>query len=114
MQRIVNGGGRIEREYGIGRGAVDIQVLWPEEAGQPSDLWTRIVVECKALRESSRQSLENTIERGVAQTLRYMAQCSAAEGHLVVFDRREEPRYGDAREPTTSVQDGRSVVVWHL
>ena len=114
LQRIVNGGGRIEREYGIGRGAVDIQVLWPAEAGQPSDLWTRIVVECKALRESSRQSLENTIERGVAQTLRYMAQCNAAEGHLVVFDRREEPRYGDAREPTINVQDGQSVVVWHL
>ena len=114
LQRIVNGGGRIEREYGIGRGAVDIQVLWPEEAGQPSDLWARIVVECKALRASARQSLESTIERGVAQTLRYMAQCGAAEGHLVVFDRREEPRYGDAREPTTVEGEDGSVVVWHL
>ena len=114
LQRIVNGGGRIEREYGIGRGAVDIQVLWPAEPGQPSDLWTRIVVECKALRASGRQSLESTVERGVAQTLRYMAQCGAAEGHLVVFDRREEPRYGDAREPTTVEQEDGSVVVWHL
>ena len=114
LQRIVNGGGRIEREYGIGRGAVDIQVLWPEEAGQPSDLWTRIVVECKALQPSGRQSLESTIERGVTQTLRYMAQCKAKEGHLVVFDRREEPRYGDAREPTTSEREEGTVVVWHL
>ena len=114
LQRIVNGGGRIEREYGIGRGAVDIQVLWPEETGQPSDLWTRIVVECKALQPSGRQSLESTIERGVTQTLRYMAQCSAKEGHLVVFDRREEPRYGDAREPTTVEREDGSVVVWHL
>ena len=114
LQRIVNGGGRVEREYGIGRGAVDIQVLWPEEAGQPSDLWTRIVVECKALQPSSRQSLESTIERGVTQTLRYMAQCKAKEGHLVVFDRREEPRYGDAREPTTSEREEGTVVVWHL
>ena len=114
LQRIVNGGGRIEREYGIGRGAVDIQVLWPAKPGQPSDLWTRIVVECKALRGTDRQSLESTVERGVAQTLRYMAQCGAAEGHLVVFDRREEPRYGDAREPTTSERESGSVVVWHL
>ena len=114
LQRIVNGGGRIEREYGIGRGAVDIQVLWPAETGQPSDLWTRIVVECKALRATDRQSLESTIERGVAQTLRYMAQCGAAEGHLVVFDRREEPRFGDAREPTTHESEGGRVVVWNL
>ena len=114
LQRIVNGGGRIEREYGIGRGAVDIQVLWPAQPGQPSDLWTRIVVECKALQPSGRQSLESTIERGVAQTLRYMAQCKAKEGHLVVFDRREEPRYGDAREPRTSEREEGSVVVWHL
>ena len=114
LQRIVNGGGRIEREYGIGRGAVDIQVLWPAEAGQPSDLWTRIVVECKALRPGGRQSLEGTVERGVTQTLRYMAQCNAKEGHLVVFDRREEPRFGDAREPTTTERDDGAVLVWHL
>ena len=114
LQRIVNGGGRIEREYGIGRGAVDIQVLWPAEAGQPSDLWTRIVVECKALQPGGRQSLESTIERGVVQTLRYMAQCKAKEGHLVVFDRREEPRYGDGREPTMAEREEGAVVVWHL
>ena len=36
LQRIVNGGGRIEREYGLGRGRTDLLVLWPREAGQPS------------------------------------------------------------------------------
>ena len=114
LQRIVNGGGRIEREYGIGRGAVDLQVLWPAAPGQPSDLWTRIVVECKALRASGRQSLESTIERGVIQTLRYMAHCNAKEGHLVVFDRREEPRDGDAREPTAHESEEGRVTVWNL
>ena len=113
LQRIVNGGGRIEREYGIGRGAVDIQVLWPAEPGQPSDLWTRIVVECKALRVGSRQSLAGTVERGVAQTLRYMAECDAEKGHLVVFDRRDEPHFERTREPTSDREDGR-VTVWHL
>ena len=114
LQRVVNGGGRIEREYGIGRGAVDILVLWPVEAEQPSDLWTRIVVECKALRATARQSLDSVVERGVTQTLRYMARCNAEEGHLVVFDRREEPRYGDAREPTTFEREDGNVVVWRL
>ena len=42
LQRIVNGGGRIEREYGLGRGRTDLLVLWPREAGQPYDLWRRL------------------------------------------------------------------------
>jgi hypothetical protein len=28
LQRIVNGGGRVEREYGLGRGALDLLVFW--------------------------------------------------------------------------------------
>ena len=53
--------------------------------------------------------LEATVERGVEQTLGYMKKCGAEEGHLVVFDRREEPaapRLGGARE--------RGVAVWTL
>ena len=127
LQRVVNGGGRIEREYGLGRGRTDLLVLWPREAGQPSDLWERFVVECKVLRDSDRKSLEWTIERGVEQTLGYMAKCGAEEGHLVVIDRRagEEGRgrsenaeeHGDGEggaDGSGRRQDGRGVVVWTL
>ena len=127
LHRVVNGGGRIEREYGLGRGRTDLLVLWPREAGQPSDLWERFVVECKVLRDSARKSLEWTIERGVKQTLGYMAKCSAEEGHLVVIDRRadaEERRRSEGAEDRRDGeggadgggrwQDGRGVVVWTL
>ena len=80
LHRVVNGGGRIEREYGLGRGRTDLLVLWPREAGQPSDLWERFVVECKVLRDSDRKSLEWTVERGVEQTAGYMEKCGAEEG----------------------------------
>ena len=121
LQRIVNGGGRIEREYGLGRGRTDLLVLWPREAGAPYDLWRRFVIECKVLRDSDRQSLEGTIERGVEQTLGYMGKCNAEEGHLVVIDRRgpsaraartpapREALLGDERE-----RDGSRVAVWTL
>ena len=118
FNRVVNGGGRIEREYGLGRGRTDLLVLWPREAGQPSDLWERFVVECKVLRDSDRKSLAWTIERGVEQTLGYMAKCRAQEGHLVVIDRRagaEERRSGDGgADGSGRRQDGRGVVVWTL
>ena len=125
LQRVVNGGGRIEREYGLGRGRTDLLVRWPREAGQPSDLWERFVVECKVLRDSDRRSLAWTVEQGVEQTLDYMARCGAEEGHLVVIDRRRgerrdgggaEERRGGAGETGESErrEDGRKVVVWTL
>ena len=122
LQRVVNGGGRIEREYGLGRGRTDLLVLWPREAGQPSDLWERFVVECKVLRDSDRKSLAWTVEEGVKQTLGYMKQCGAEEGHLVVMDRRsearrrgEERRHGDGEAGGGERRhDGRKVVVWTL
>ena len=122
LQRVVNGGGRIEREYGLGRGRTDLLVLWPREAGQPSDLWERFVVECKVLRDTDRKSLAWTVEKGVKQTLGYMKQCGAEEGHLVVMDRRSgERRGGEARRrgdgeagESGRRRDGRGVVVWML
>ena len=116
LQRIVNGGGRIEREYGLGRGRTDLLVLWPREAGQPSDLWERFVIECKVLRDSDHKNLTWTVEQGVEQTLGYMAQCKAQEGHLVILDRRSEERRH--RESETVRSGGRAdeagVVVWTL
>ena len=86
LQRVVNGGGRIEREYGLGRGRTDLLVVWPERGRT-----RKFVVECKVLR----RGLEPTIGEGVRQTLGYMDRCAAEAGHLVVFDRREGRRWED-------------------
>ena len=113
LQRVVNGGGRIEREYGLGRERTDLLVLWPRQPGQPSDMWERFVIECKVLRESDKKSLASTVEKGVEQTLGYMEKCGADEGHLVVMDRRSEARREDDGTKARPDADG-SVVVWLL
>ena len=115
LQRIVNGGGRIEREYGLGRDRTDLLVLWPRKEGQPSDLWERFVIECKVLRDSDRKSLASTVEKGVEQTLGYMQQCGADEGHLVVMDRREGQRRNDGDvDENNDKRDDRGIAVWML
>ena len=127
LHRVVNGGGRLEREYGLGRGRTDLLAPWPREAGPPSELRERFVVECKVLRDSDRKSLAGVIERGVEQTLGYMEKCGAEEGHLAVIDRRtgaeerrrsegvEDRRGGDGEaDGSGRRQDGRGVVVWTL
>ena len=45
LQRVVNGGGRIEREYALGRGRTDLLIVWPQGGRE-----RRYVVECKVLR----------------------------------------------------------------
>ena len=124
LQRIVNGGGRIEREYGLGRGATDLLILWPHKEGLPSDLWRRFVVECKVLRDGDHRGLAGTIERGLEQTLDYMDKCGGGEGHLVVFDRTGEAQGTEPGESSKRWEDrlfrreetrnGRTVAVWGM
>ena len=82
LQRVVNSGGRIEREYGLGRGRTDLLLVWPQ-----GDRTRRFVVECKILHKS----LEQTIAEGIEQTADYMDRCAAEAGHLVIFDRSDSP-----------------------
>ena len=82
LQCVVNGGGRIEREYALGSGRVDLLIVWPL-----ADRVQEFVVECKVVREHD--GLERVVDEGVEQTARYVDRCAAEAGHLVVIDRRE-------------------------
>jgi hypothetical protein len=75
LQRLVNGGGRIEREYGLGRGALDLLVFWKDQ---------RHAVEVKLRRDAQ------TEKRALAQISRYLDLAGLQEGWLVVFDLRKE------------------------
>ena len=86
LQRIVNSGGHIEREYGLGRGRTDLLIVWPQ-----GEQTRKIVIECKLLHKS----LEQTIAEGLEQTAKYMDRCDAEAGHLVIFDRRAGRRWED-------------------
>jgi hypothetical protein len=79
LQRIVNGGGRIEREYGLGRMRTDLFILWPYGSGQVQ----KAVLELKILHKG----LAQTIAAGLAQIYEYRDRCGADEAHLLIFDR---------------------------
>ncbi len=87
LQRIVNSGGRIDREYGLGKRRTDLLVQWPlDEAQGFHGPVQRAVIELKILNKS----LEATIKEGLAQTADYMDRVSTEEGYLIVFDRTPE------------------------
>lgn len=112
LQRIVNGGGRIEREYALGRRRTDLLIVWPpgrlaggSDAAQPV---RRYVIECKILRGS----LEATVREGVEQTLDYMDRCAAESGHLVVFDQGGGKSWEERLFRREQSLDGKAVTVW--
>jgi hypothetical protein len=79
LQRVLNGGGRIEREYAAGRGRMDVCV---EYAGK------RYVIEVKIIH--SYQTPEQTLAKGLVQTAKYRDTIgSDAPAYLVIFDRRD-------------------------
>ena len=85
LQRVTNGGGRIDREYAAGRGRMDLLV---EYNGKKN------VVEIKMVHE--RQSADIVTEKGLEQTARYRdAKSPGSPAYLVIFDRR-----GSAKEKT--------------
>ncbi len=104
LQRIVNGGGRVEREYGLGRKRTDLLVIWPTPAGVQ-----RVVIELKLLH---RNALETVITEGVAQTAEYMDRCGAESGHLVIFDRESSRSWEERIFRQDETVNGRTVTVW--
>jgi Holliday junction resolvase-like predicted endonuclease len=73
LRRIINGGGRLEREYALGRGALDLIIEWRG---------ARHVIEVKQRRDSY------TEERAIEQVAAYLDSLGQDEGWLVLFELR--------------------------
>ena len=111
LQRIVNSGGRIEREYGLGRRRTDLLLVWPLGGPAGKNRETRkVVVECKLLH----RGLERTLREGLAQTRAYMDRCAAAAGHLVIFDRTEGRPWDEKVYRREETEGGAPVTVWGM
>ncbi len=105
LQRIVNGGGRIEREYGLGRMRTDLLVLWPYPGGVE-----KVVIELKVLHKT----LEQTVATGLEQTWSYLDRCGAEEGHLVIFDRTPDKPWEEKLFQREASSHGHTIQVWGM
>ncbi len=84
LQRVVNGGGYIDREYGVGRGRVDLLIRWPYEAAG-TRAWQRVAFELKVWRTGE----PDPLDRGLSQLDAYLDRLGLDTGVLALFDRRE-------------------------
>jgi len=78
LQRVVNGGGQVMREYAAGRKAVDIVVTYKDE---------RFVVELKRVFTGGK-SADKVRAEGSVQLAGYLDTLDEDEGWLIIFDQR--------------------------
>ncbi|MBF0388519.1 MAG: hypothetical protein HQK71_00290 [Desulfamplus sp.] len=117
LQRVINSGGRIEREYGLGRGRTDLMVIWNyEKKGEEQikqDTTKSVqkeIIELKILHKS----LEKTISEGLEQTYQYMDRCGQNQGHLVIFDREKSKTWEEKIFCKTESYKDKKITVWGM
>jgi len=109
LHRIVNGGGYVAREYGVGRGRIDLHVRWPYTDGAGKRAWQQEAIEMKVWRDRGKDPLA----QGLTQLGGYLKQLGLKKGTLVIFDRRSDAP--DIEQRTrfehVSTEDGYEVLV---
>jgi hypothetical protein len=127
LQRIVNAGGRIEREYGLGQRRTDLLVIWKvREESTEGGRWKdgrqssqslspdllpttqKVVIELKLLRGS----LEQALAEGLPQTWDYADHCGAEEAHLIIFDRTPGKSWEEKLFRREEIYRGKPITVW--
>lgn len=96
FQRVVNGGGRVEREYGLGRGALDLLIEWRG---------ARHAVEVKLRRDTETES------DALEQVTRYLDHVGLDEGWLVMFDLRSTLPWAERLTQRALEVEGKRLVV---
>ncbi len=94
LQRIINGGGQIEREYGLGRGALDLLVLW---RGQ------RHAIEVKLRRDTETEA------KALRQVAGYLDMAGLSQGWLVMFDLRKRRTWKEKLTMRNKEVEGKSI-----
>ena len=110
LQRVVNGGGYIDREYGLGRKRTDLLIRKPltDRYGGPVQ---RVVLELKI----KRGDLDALIAKGLEQTAEYMDMVgSVDEGHLIIFDRTQQTTWDERIWHKPYEYGERTIMVWGM
>ncbi len=105
LQRVVNGGGYIFREYGLGRKRTDLLIIWNKKEEKE-----KFIIELKIRYDS----IEKTIEKGLSQTWEYMDKCGAKEGHLIIFDKNEDISWDKKIFSLEEIYKEKNILIWGM
>jgi len=105
LQRIINGDGQVEREYGLGMKRTDLYLRFPFTKGVQE-----AVIELKIVHGTR----EETIASGLKQTAMYMDKCGTENGYLVLFDKRKTATWDERIFFNTHSFEDKTIHVWGM
>ena len=102
LQRLLNGGGHLEREYAAGTGRLDLAVLFNKQ-------W--YLIEIKTIRDHD--VVETVRRKGLEQVRRYRERFTNVKATiLTIFDRREKSKDLSWDEKIRQETDGDVAIFW--
>ena len=109
LQRVINVGGRIEREYGLGRMRTDLLLVWPYVKDGVS-CEQRAVFELK-IQHRGRKA---TLDKGLSQISLYLDRVGEKHGHLLISDRDPTVAWEDKIFKEQMTTGMHTVTVWGM
>ncbi|WP_322779968.1 AAA family ATPase [Frankia sp. Cas4] len=110
LDRAINGSGFVDREYGVGRGAIDLLIRWNHTGPDGRPAVQREALEVKTHRAGD----TDPTQAGIHQLDSYLLRLSLPAGYLVIFDQRpaERKRVGtELGVRTATGPSGRTITV---
>lgn len=109
VQKIVNDGGFIDREFAVGSGRVDLHIRWPYKTSDGTAAMQHEAIELKIWWPKKADPLP----QGLAQLDRYLDRLGVDQGTLVIFDRRDTAAPWEERGTIHQSEspDGRAITV---
>ncbi len=111
LQRVGNGKGKIDREYGLGKARADLYMRWNSPLCEQ-----RIIIELKmrTKKQNTEKAFIKLQKEGLEQTAKYADKCNATESHLIIFDRRENIDWKDKIFTETVEASGNSPLKYKI
>jgi hypothetical protein len=111
LQRVINGGGYINREYGLERKRTDLFIEWHYTVDNNLKI-QNTVMELKVM--SSYSSYETLKTSAITQTVEYAKICGEKQAHIIVFDNNQSQNWDANIENEYAEHDGIKMEIWKL
>nr|MBP7563238.1 ATP-binding protein [Candidatus Cloacimonadota bacterium] len=111
LQRVANGKGFINREYGLSKKRTDLMLKWQyEKEGQLCI--QNVVIELKIVHQ--KLNYQKVLNEALEQTVAYAKICGVREANILIFDRDKSQNWS-ADEPNEQIEyEGFTLEIWKL
>jgi hypothetical protein len=101
LQRIINGGGRIEREMATGNGRTDLVIFWKSQV---------ITIEMKMHHDVRSEP------QGIQQLARYLDRLGQKIGYMVLFEKKssEELSWENRIRREVHIVDNKEIILYSM